>query len=264
MQKRHIDRERYFSEQTYTVRQYLIPYLSRFMTIDADTRVLEVGCGEGGNLVPFADLGCRCTGVDLEDWKIELGRNMFAAHAHGDRVTLACRNIYDVVPEEIGTFDLIFLKDTLEHIPDQSRFMGELGRFLNPGGRIFFAFPPWGMPFGGHQQICRSRIASSLPFYHLLPNKLYAAILRRCGESERTIYGLLDVKSTGIWVEQFKRYARENGFRMIDEIFYFINPNYEIKFRLKPRKLWGLNRIPWVRDFCTTAYYGVFSKEKEE
>lgn len=243
------------------MRQYVIPYLSRFMKIDASTRVLEVGCGEGGNLVPFVDLGCWCTGVDLEEWKIELGRKMFSEHANCANIELLSRDIYRVTPEELGTFDLIFLKDTIEHIPDQARFMGELKRFLKPGGKLFFAFPPWGMPFGGHQQVCRSKVASTLPFYHLLPARAYAAVLRRCGESERTIHGLLDVKSTGIWIEQFKDYARRNGYRIEDEICYFINPNYEIKFRLKPRKLWLLNVVPWVRDFCTTAYYGVLTVE---
>ncbi len=28
-------------------------------------RVLDVGCGFANNLVPFADIGCECHGVDL-------------------------------------------------------------------------------------------------------------------------------------------------------------------------------------------------------
>ena len=29
-------------------------------------RVLDVGCGFGNNLVPFADLGCECHGIEIE------------------------------------------------------------------------------------------------------------------------------------------------------------------------------------------------------
>ena len=29
-----------------------------------------MGCGEGGNLVPFAQLGCRVTGIDIAECRI--------------------------------------------------------------------------------------------------------------------------------------------------------------------------------------------------
>lgn len=33
--------------------------------------VLEIGCGDGGNLLPFAELGCNTTGVDLSTGRIK-------------------------------------------------------------------------------------------------------------------------------------------------------------------------------------------------
>lgn len=33
--------------------------------------VLEIGCGDGGNLLPFAELGCNTTGVDLSTRRIK-------------------------------------------------------------------------------------------------------------------------------------------------------------------------------------------------
>ena len=62
--------------------------------------------------------------------------------------------------EELYTsrqFDLILLKDVIEHIPDQERVIPYLKEFLKPGGRVFFGFPPWYMPHGGHQQRRRVR-----------------------------------------------------------------------------------------------------------
>ena len=53
MQERHINRDRYFEEQAQTTRKYYIPYIKRIVG-DLPEKVLEVGCGEGGNLLPFA------------------------------------------------------------------------------------------------------------------------------------------------------------------------------------------------------------------
>ena len=47
MQTRHIDRERYFNELASTSREFYIDYLKRFKNIDSNTRILEIGCGEG-------------------------------------------------------------------------------------------------------------------------------------------------------------------------------------------------------------------------
>ena len=55
MQKRHTDRESYFDEQSQTSKNYYIPYIKEVIGHIPD-KVLEVGCGEGGNLLPFAEL----------------------------------------------------------------------------------------------------------------------------------------------------------------------------------------------------------------
>ena len=48
MQKRHTDRESYFDEQSQTSKNYYIPYIKEVIGHIPD-KVLEVGCGEGGN-----------------------------------------------------------------------------------------------------------------------------------------------------------------------------------------------------------------------
>ena len=54
MQERQKDRARYFSELAHTSEKYFIPYISPFMKVEAGMNVLEIGCGDGGNLLPFA------------------------------------------------------------------------------------------------------------------------------------------------------------------------------------------------------------------
>lgn len=53
-------------------------YVKKYKTIDSVTRVLEVGCGEGGNLLPFARLGAKVVGVDLSETRIEQARIFFS------------------------------------------------------------------------------------------------------------------------------------------------------------------------------------------
>ena len=65
MQKRHTDRKMYFHDLEITSKEFYISYLSTFKELTSKSRILEVGCGEGGNLVPFAQLGCKVTGIDM-------------------------------------------------------------------------------------------------------------------------------------------------------------------------------------------------------
>jgi SAM-dependent methyltransferase len=253
MQKRHLDMEAYFQEQAITTEKYVIPYIREVKKINSETVVMEVGCGQGGNLLPFCEMGCRCIGIDMDEIKLDLGKK----NLNFENISLICSDIYDVKPHDLPKFDLIFLRDVIEHIHNQEKFIAFIKQFLSKDGVIFFAFPPWRMPFGGHQQVVQNRFLSKLPFYHILPKWLYRTILRAGGESQSRIKSLLEIKQTAISIYRFNKIIKKNGYEIIKKSDWFINPNYEIKFRLKPRKLYLLNHIPYLRDFFTTCYYCV-------
>ena len=139
-----------------------------------------------------------------------------------------------------------------------------LPQFLKPHGVMFFAFPPWMMPFGGHQQICRSRL-SKVPYMHLLPRSWYRGLLLRCGETEGCVDDLLEIKETGISIERWERILRAERLPVLKRELYFINPNYEVKFHLRPmRALPVLRSIPYVRDFYVTAAYYLLGAGRKE
>ena len=259
MQERHLNREIYFKEQVITTKKYVIPYLEDLIEINNETSVMEIGCGEGGNLMPFADIGCkRVVGVDLSENKINVAKKLFSTHPNSDRIEFYDVGIYKV--DDLGKFDLIILRDVIEHIHDQEKFMGYMQKFLHKKSKVFFAFPPWYNPFGGHQQMCKSRILSKLPFFHILPNSIYGSILKGVGESERTVNGLLEIKETGITIERFEKILKRAGYKTDKKTYYFINPNYETKFNLKPRKQAKvISSLPFIRNFFTTAAYYVVS-----
>ncbi len=256
MQERHLDRRKYFNEQVVTTTKYVIPYLKDYFSPGEKKRVLEIGCGEGGNLLPFLEAGCFVTGIDLSENKIEKARANFTGHPNSSHLLLICDDVY-LLGETAGRFDLIFLRDVIEHIYDQGKFLHFVKRFLNPGGSIFFAFPPWQNPFGGHQQICRNRLLSHKPWFHLLPRSVYTTILRLGGETEATINALLEIRETRLTIERFETLLMQQQYRTLRKSYYLINPNYEVKFGLKPRLAPAFpGKIPWLRNFVTTtAYY---------
>jgi SAM-dependent methyltransferase len=255
MQKRHLDPLQYINEQIITTQKYIVPFIQQVKQIDASLQVLEIGCGEAGNLKPFLDLGCKCVGVDFSIHKIEQGKVFFATHPNAENIRLISEDIYKT-NEFHAQFDIIIIRDVIEHIHDQDKFLVLLKDLMAPNGVVFFAFPPWQNPFGGHQQICESKFLSSLPYFHLFPVSLYRSVLKLFGENEGKINGLLEIKETGISLERFEGLAKKNGYIELLKIFYFINPNYEVKFGIKPRKLANLLcGIPYLRDFVSTCGY---------
>lgn len=261
MQERHINRDRYFEEQAQTTRKYYIPYIKQIVG-DLPEKVLEVGCGEGGNLLPFAESGCEIVGVDIAALRIKQARAFFAQR--NQTGTFIASDIFRLKDLE-KHFPLILIHDVIEHIETKSKFLSGMKSYLSAGGVIFIAFPAWQMPFGGHQQIARGRVVSHLPFIHLLPRTLYKWILETGGEEEDTIKELLSIKETKCTIEMFRNLVKQTGYQIVDQQLFFINPHYEVKFGLSPRKLGRvLSSIPYLRNFFSTSCFYLLKKAEEK
>lgn len=259
----HSDVATYFKFQHENAQKYVVPYVKDFVALKPGTKVLEIGCGEAGVLKAFTDLGCVCTGIELYESRLENARVLMKDEYESGKVTFINRNIYDIDTEKdlAHKFDLIILKDVIEHIPQQEKFMQRMHNFLTENGKIFFGFPPWQMPFGGHQQICKSKFLSLLPYFHLLPMPLYIGIAKLFGEEEVITNELRDIKNTGISIERFEKICKTEGFNIYKKTFYLINPIYEYKFKLKVREQFTfISAIPYLRNFFTTAVYYLVGK----
>lgn len=261
----HSSKQVRFQQQVDNAEAFLLPFIEQQIPVQAGLSVMEIGCGEGGVLKSFTNRGVSCLGVDLSPTRIEAATQLMQEEVNKGLVTFITKNVYDsdFLESYQGQFDLILLKDTIEHIPDQERFIPYLRNFLTPNGHVFFGFPPWRMPFGGHQQICRSKILSKLPWVHLLPRSLYTGVMRMFGESDRIVQDLLEIKDTGISTHRFERIIRKSDFEIQQQKMFLFNPIYRYKFGLTPREQakWVL-AIPHLRDFVTTAGWYLVGEKK--
>lgn len=253
LQERQKNRSLYFEELASTSNKYFVPYVSKYKKIEPSLNILEIGCGEGGNLLPFAEMGCNVIGVDLAADKIKNARIFF--QERGASGEFIASDIFEMKELE-HKFDLIFCHDVIEHIENKDEFLSRMKKYLNSDGMIFMGFPAWQMPFGGHQQVCKNKVISHLPFIHLLPRPIYKKILEAGNETEGCVKELLEIKTTRTPIELFERLIKKHQISIVNKEFYFINPHYEVKFGLKPRKVAPIFRsIPYFRNFYTTSCF---------
>lgn len=138
MQKRHTDRKRYFCELATTSNSFYVDYVKKYKSIDPATRILEVGCGEGGNLLPFAKLGAKVVGVDLSEARIEQARNFFLeTNQEGEFCNMDFLQMESPRSEDL--FDIVLVHDVIEHIEPQFKktFISRIKMFTKDDGIVF-------------------------------------------------------------------------------------------------------------------------------
>jgi SAM-dependent methyltransferase len=97
--------------------------------------VLDIGCGAGGiDVALVARHGAGfVTGIDVEDPVLDHARRLIARAGLSARIGLA-KVAPGPLPFPPGTFDVVFSKDSIVHIPDKHALMAEVFRVLKPGG----------------------------------------------------------------------------------------------------------------------------------
>ena len=98
-------------------------------------RLLDMGCGDGAELLEWARAGATVTGVDNSPSQLA------AAHRNADKLGVECRLIQaDLLrlPEELlqGEYDIVFSSWVTAWIGDLELWFGNAYKALKPGGRF--------------------------------------------------------------------------------------------------------------------------------
>lgn len=112
----------------------LVAYLKDRFDIDANSRLLDVGCGRGDMLRAFQQLGLRVNGLELLDYHSELTADIDVDYANFESQRF---------PFPDDAFDVVFSKSVIEHLHNPENFLRESRRILRPGGRIIILTPDW-------------------------------------------------------------------------------------------------------------------------
>ena len=95
--------------------------------------VLEAGCGWGTNLEALEAAGYRITGLDVS-------RKMLDQLDRADR-QLVEADLSQGLPKRVPTYDCVLALDVIEHLDDDRHAVQQLGRLLNPTGRLIVSVP---------------------------------------------------------------------------------------------------------------------------
>lgn len=99
-------------------------------------RMIDVGCGPGWLLREFQRRGWEAQGTELSSAAASFARDEL-------KLNVQSRELSDLKFPD-GHFDAVTLWHVLEHIPDPSALIQEIGRILKPGGVLLVGVPNWG------------------------------------------------------------------------------------------------------------------------
>jgi len=94
---------------------------------EENIKVLEVGSGDGEQLVPFKELGCKVLGYEPSSFLVEVAAGKGIPSVQG----LFDENAADTLPEEFKQVSIILLSYTFDHIPDPIGFLNAVKKILN-------------------------------------------------------------------------------------------------------------------------------------
>jgi SAM-dependent methyltransferase len=237
--------EKHFMEQKRHAGQYLIPYLENHCPGFNRFRVLEIGCAEGGFLSALREKGMRAVGLELSSGRAALALSLdplLDVRVGDAAAPSACGRLG-------GPFDLVVMRDVVEHVPDRPALFRNLRELLKQGGFAYITFPPRFSPFAGHHQNGRSFL-KHVPYLHLLPAPFLRFLGGRMKEHPHIIEGAAANFKTGLSVAGFERCCRNQGFRFINKDFFLIRPVYQVRFGLRPVRI---PDIPFIREAIATG-----------
>jgi ubiquinone/menaquinone biosynthesis C-methylase UbiE len=140
-----------------------VAWLDRHVPL-RDQRVLDCGCGAGDYLLRLLEFTPHVRGIEYDAEKVRLHRER---GLHPERVEQG--DIEDM-PFPDASFDVVFMNEVLEHVPNEIAGLREIHRVLAPSGKLAIFAPNRLYPFETHGVTLR---ATGRPLPHYTPGIPY-------------------------------------------------------------------------------------------
>ena len=231
----------YLNYQKLLAQSFYIPLLSsKEIDINAESKILDVGCGDGGFLSAFSELSKECHGNEIRDFS-------------WGKINDVKFIIGDICSEEIKErlmpkYDLVILRDVIEHILKDKKinFLSSVKNYMDDNSRLLVTFPPYFSAFGLHQQAFLKMPFKVFPFLGWLPKIVIYFILKITNQSN-VWEDLEEIKNSKMTIRNFRRLIDQCGFEICFDERYIIRPSHEIRYGIKMKKANWL-RVPLLEE----------------
>ncbi|NEQ09868.1 MAG: class I SAM-dependent methyltransferase, partial [Moorea sp. SIO4E2] len=120
-----------FFEEQESHGRLIMDFLKPNFKFHENLTVFDVGCGAGGVLIPFKNLGCKVFGCDLGSQYLNRGKSIGLILEHGDIKSL----------DKYGKADLVILCHVLEHFPNPLEELEKIYNSITDRGYLYIELP---------------------------------------------------------------------------------------------------------------------------
>jgi len=168
-------------------------------------KVLDCGCG-AGDYVRILRQYYLIDAVGIEYLETKVAR----AKEDSALAPFIHRGNIHSMPYADGTFDMVFLNEVLEHVPNEEKALEEINRVLKQGGILIIFCPNRFYPFESHGvnlKGTQKRIPIFIPFIPYIPVSIGMRIF--------------DYWARNYWPWELRKLVEQNHFSVIDSRFYW-------------------------------------------
>ena len=130
----------------FTGRRAILGCLIQRLDLPARAKILELGCGTGGNLDMLARFG-EVAAMETDDTA-----RAVALEKTANRFEIRAGRCPDRIPFAGQRFDLVCMMDVLEHIEEDVATLEALRGLLAPGGRALITVPAYRWMWSKHDE----------------------------------------------------------------------------------------------------------------